>query len=151
MAATALVRLGKLCGRQDYMQAASETVELAAGLMEQAPQAMGQMLIALDMVLGPMSEIVILGDPMETDTSAVLNDLRRRYLPNCVVSCRANAGPGTDPRPLDPLFAGREFKMPSPTVYVCENFTCRAPVQGRQQCLQAWKEFEAQEKGRQPG
>ena len=94
MAATALVRLGKLCGRQDYIQAASETLELAAGFMEQAPSATGQMLIALDMLLGPMSEIVILGDPSESDTTAVLSELRRKYLPNCVVACRTESGAG---------------------------------------------------------
>ena len=36
---------------------------MAGGLMERAPTASGQMLLALDMFLGPTAEIVVLGNP----------------------------------------------------------------------------------------
>src|SRR5262249_41310146 len=51
MAAWSLLRLGKLTGRADYLEAAEGTLRLAAGLMRQSPLACGQMLIALDMYL----------------------------------------------------------------------------------------------------
>ncbi|HEY2759273.1 MAG TPA: thioredoxin domain-containing protein, partial [Pirellulales bacterium] len=49
LAATALVRLGKLTGRTQYLEAAEKTFRMAAGLLERAPTAAGQMLLALDM------------------------------------------------------------------------------------------------------
>ncbi len=62
LAATVLVRLGKLTGRMEYLQAAEKTFRMASMLLERAPTAAGQMLLALDMYLGPTPEIVLLGN-----------------------------------------------------------------------------------------
>ena len=61
LAATVLVRLGKLTGRTEYLKAAEKTIQMAAALLERAPTASGQMLLALDMLLGPTPEIVFVG------------------------------------------------------------------------------------------
>lgn len=137
VAAMALLRLGKLCGRSDYLQAADGIVTAAAGLMARVPSAVGQMLAAVDMVLGPLPEIAVIGDPARGDTAAVLSDLRRRYLPNRVVACRA-PGRGAGSRHLAPLFRGKSLCGAEPTVYLCENFACQAPVSGRQAVIGLW-------------
>ncbi len=62
-AATALLRLAKLTGRDDLRDKAVRTLELCRGLMEASPLAAGQLLLALDFHLGPVEEIVIVGDP----------------------------------------------------------------------------------------
>ena len=105
MAATALVRLGKLCGRQDFLDAARKTFELALGVIEKSPTAAGQMLLAADMLFGPTPEIVVLGDKNESATAEVLAALRKRFVPNRVVACRATAAEGS--RNLQPLFEGK--------------------------------------------
>ena len=56
--------------------------------MSQSPSAMGQMILALDMLQGPTPEIVLLGDAAGAAIRVVLDDLRSRYLPNKVVACR---------------------------------------------------------------
>ncbi len=137
VAAMALLRLGKLCGRSDYLQAAGGIVNAAAGLLERVPSAMGQMLMAADMLLGPLPEIAIVGDPRDRDTGAVLTDLQRRYLPNRVVACRAPGGQGGSPH-LSALFQGKSPAGEEPTVYVCENFACQAPVSGREAVIRLW-------------
>jgi hypothetical protein len=137
VAAMALLRLGKLCGRSDYLQAASGIVTAAAGLMGRAPSAMGQMLAAADMLAGPLPEIAIIGDPRRGDTAAVLSDLRRRYLPNRVLACRAPGQEGGSPH-LAPLFRGKSLSGDEPTVYLCENFACQAPVSGREAAIGVW-------------
>ncbi|NLF71037.1 MAG: thioredoxin domain-containing protein [Candidatus Anammoximicrobium sp.] len=137
VAAAALLRLGKLCGRSDYLQAAHGTVTAAAGLMRRAPSAVGQMLAAAEMLLGPLPEIAIVGDPSRGDTAAVLSDLRRRYLPNRTLACRVPGHEG-DSGPLAALFQGKSLCGPEPTVYVCENFACQAPVTGRQAAIGLW-------------
>lgn len=53
LAATGLVRLGKLTGRADYLAAADGTFAAAAGIMHQSPLAAAQMFIAYELWVGP--------------------------------------------------------------------------------------------------
>lgn len=141
MAATALLRLGSLCGRVDYRSAALEAIDEARSLMDQFPTAAGQMLVALDMQREPLSEIVILGDLAERATAEVLSDLRARYLPNRVVACRPQADVPDGSVELDPIFVGRQRFEPSPTVYICEKFACAAPVRGKEAAIVQWEKM----------
>lgn len=49
LATTALLRLGRRCGRNDYLATAEETLHAHAALLARAPAACGQMLLALDL------------------------------------------------------------------------------------------------------
>ena len=53
MAATALLRIGRLVQRDEFVRASERTLQLGQGIMEQSPAAAGQMLLALDDYLGP--------------------------------------------------------------------------------------------------
>ena len=138
MAATALLRLGRLCGRGDYLETAEETLQLATGIMENSPSAAGQMLIALDMHLGPMPEIVVLGDAANGDTRDALAELRRRFAPNRVLACRRSTEDSDGSSPLQAIFEGKSAAGQEPTVFLCENFTCQAPISGRKAAIAAW-------------
>ncbi len=137
MAATALLRIGKLTGRRDYTDAAVGTLQAAAGLMEKFPSAAGQMLAALDFHLGPTPEIVILGGD-DPDTAAALAELRHRFIPNKSVASRRSLEESRASSALSPLFAGKTPQQPPPTVFICENFTCQVPVNGKQAAIEAW-------------
>ncbi|HVA48105.1 MAG TPA: thioredoxin domain-containing protein [Pirellulales bacterium] len=126
MAATLLLRLGKLCGRTDYLAAAERTLKAFAGLLEKHASAAGQLLIALDFYLGPAPELALVGASPET--AEVAADLRRRYVPNKVIAGRPGTGHS---RRLDSLFEGKTAVDGQPALYVCENFTCQAPVVGK--------------------
>ena len=139
MAATALIRLGKLTGRTDYLDSAHHAIFAGLPTIERSPMAAGQLLIALDMWLGPMQELVLIGGTNPAEDQAVLGELRRAYLPNVVIAYRSGESqgahaphsPATPRSPiLDPLFAGRTAIAGQPTLYICENFTCQAPVSG---------------------
>ena len=138
IAATALVRLGKLCGKDDYVQAGEETLQSAVGLMQQSPTATGQMLVALDSFLGPTPEIVVMADTANEETAGLLADLRRRYVPNRVIACRAPSDSSGRSGTLDPIFHGKSPGAGAPAAYVCQNFTCEAPAVGRDAILAAW-------------
>ncbi len=125
MAATALLRLGKLCGRSDYLAAAQRTLATFTDVMSRHPTAAGQLLIALDFQMGPTPELVLMAPPSDADPAAVLADLRRRYLPNKVVARR----PGGTPSPrLDALFAGKPVPASGVPLSVCHGFPCQAPA-----------------------
>ena len=71
MAATALLRLAALTSRDDLRDKAVQTLNLFHGLIESSPMAAGQMLLGLDFHLGPIEEVVIVGNPREPDTRKV--------------------------------------------------------------------------------
>jgi len=141
LAATALVRLGRLCARDDYLDAARRTLESAAQLLRSSPTAAGQMLIALDLHLGPLSELVVLGDPRQNDTASALAGLFGTYVPNRVVACRPRAQVPGGSTHLDRLFAGKSPLAPPPTVYVCRNFSCQPPVSGPAAAADLWRQL----------
>jgi len=135
MAATVLVRLGKLTGKQTYLDAAEATMQQAVGLMERAPSATAQMLLAVDLFLGPTYEMVLAGDLEESNTVSILADLRRRFLPNKVLAyAPQNGQPATA---LQDLLQGKTMLSGGPTLYLCEGFTCQTPALGDEEISHA--------------
>jgi uncharacterized protein YyaL (SSP411 family) len=143
LAALALVKLGKLLGRGDYLDTAQRTMRAAAPLVEQAPQAAGQMLLAIDLMRGPTPEIAIVGDPQEPQTASALHALRQTYLPRKVLACRT-AKNLQDAGPLSALFAGKMSGAAQPAVYLCEQFTCQAPVFGPAAAESLWRQLSSE-------
>ena len=141
MAATALIRLGKLTGKTDYLEAARRTLLAGLPVMQRSPTAAGQLLIALDMWLGPMQELVLIGGQNESEDRQLLDEIRQHYLPNCVLAYRPTAAnPQSAIRisqSLEPLFAGRTAIENQPTLYICQNFACQTPVVGSAAIRQA--------------
>jgi uncharacterized protein len=131
LATMALVRLGKLCGRSQYLAAAEAALRAFAPLMEKAPFGAGQMLAALDVYVGPTPEFAILGSPDQAANAEVLAAMHRLYMPRRVVAYRDHRVAGALVSPaLAPLFEGKGPTGPGPTLFVCEDFACQAPVSG---------------------
>jgi uncharacterized protein YyaL (SSP411 family) len=133
LAATALVRLGHLLGRNDYLDAAERTLAAALPIMQRMPTAAGQSLLALDRYVGPSHELVLVGDMARDDMKRAIAAIHRCYLPRTVLAMRDSAsGDPTGARSghLDKMFAGKEPPDGQPVLYVCQNFACRPPVAG---------------------
>jgi uncharacterized protein len=124
MAVTGLLRLAKLTGDADLLAKATRTLELFRGLMSRSPTAAGQMLTALDFATAPVKEIVVVGDANHPDVIAALRQLRRPFRPHQVVAWQAS-----DADASLPLLKERKA-LGTVTTYVCENFTCQAPLVG---------------------
>jgi hypothetical protein len=120
VAVVALLRLWKLTGVQRWAGHAIATLESMAGLMPNHPAAFAHWLCALDFYLGPAKEIAVSGNPDDPKTRELLDAIFRAYLPNKVVAC------GTDGGVF--LLENRPQIDGLPTVYVCENFSCKLPV-----------------------
>jgi uncharacterized protein YyaL (SSP411 family) len=125
MAATALLRLGKLTGRTDLLEKAEAVLRNAVGLMESSPLAAGQLLVALDFHLGPVQEFAVVGDPSGEDTRRVLRAIRGGFHPDKVVALKSADG---DEQAV-PLLKDKE-RRGDVTTYVCQNFACQAPLMG---------------------
>ncbi len=89
--------------------------------------AVGQMLEALDFHLGPTREFAVVGEPDSDETRQVLRTLRTRFRPNAVLAFQSARAPLSSA--ALPLLNGKTAQG-GVTTYICENFSCRAPLVG---------------------
>ncbi len=120
-----LLRLAALTGESAYEERALGTIRVFAPAALQHPEAFGHLLQAIDFHLSPTREVALVA-PADDGGAGSLSDLARAirsaHRPHIVV---AGGEEGTD-RPE--LLRDRTAVEGRPAAYVCENFTCRAPV-----------------------
>jgi hypothetical protein len=138
MAATALGRLAALTGRADFEAIARSTLQSVHVVMEKAPTAAGQSLIALDFLLAPPREFAVIAGDDPAEVGEALGAIHARFLPHKVVAPSMGQAPKelTD---LVPLLADRPEIDGRVTTYICENFACQAPVVGVEALREALK------------
>ena len=130
IAALVCLRLGRLTSDESLEAYGRKTLETFAQLIERAPFAYPQMLIAWDEALGPTREVVIAGDVGEARTRALLRVLQQRLLPRTVIIVRpSSAGPARQAlEAIVPAARAQEPINGQPAAYVCERFVCLRPT-----------------------
>jgi uncharacterized protein len=128
IAALNLFRLAQIRDSKPMRERAEKTISAFAGALNHYPSAMPQMLVALDFSLRKPKQIIISGARDGLDTRDLLQEVHRHYLPNAVLLL-ADGSDGQ--KYLEQKL--EELKTMQPiggkaTAYVCENFTCQAPV-----------------------
>ena len=123
-AAELLVRLGLYAGERELEDSAARAIGLVVEPARQHPTAFGQALAVADMLVGPTTEIAIVGAP-GARRDELVHEVVRRYLPNTVL---AVGGPNEGGMGAVPLLANRSQIGGVATAYVCERFVCHAPV-----------------------
>jgi uncharacterized protein len=123
-----LLRLARLCGRNDYERAAAATLRRFYKTMVNYPPAFSMMLAALDLLLHPGTEVVLFlpeSSPDSVAMAALLASSPDDYRTTVIV--RASQ-PNELTRRLIPLTHGRTATDDKPTAFVCRNQTCFPPV-----------------------
>jgi len=116
MLAWVLLRIARIWGDDELEQLGVGVLRLVTSAMSRVPTAFGWALCALDLYLSPPSELAIVG-PVESELARAA---LRPWRPNAVVA--------VGPAETVPLLQGKTLVGGEPAVYVCERFTCRAPV-----------------------
>ena len=121
-----LLKLAILTGNMEYRSIAETNLESMHLPLTRYPNGFGYLLGAADFYLGPVKEIAVVGDPESGETQRLLEVVHGRFLPNKVVAI-------LDPNATDgagdlPLLEGKTLVKGRPAAYVCENYTCKAPV-----------------------
>ncbi|MCU0611030.1 MAG: thioredoxin domain-containing protein [Candidatus Eisenbacteria bacterium] len=128
-----LVRLGRMTGDGRWEAHARTLASAVAARVGAAPSAHTLLLMGLDHLLGPATEIVIVGTPGADDTNALVGAVRGLFLPATVVTLagegfhRASPLPGIGSAPAD----GRA------TAYVCRGETCLNPTSDPRALIEA--------------
>jgi uncharacterized protein len=117
-AALGLLRLAALSGEREYERRAEGALRLFAEPAGRHPEAFAHLLRAVDFHFGPVREVALVGDDLEPLARIV----RAGYRPRLVL-----AG-GPEGQSVPPLLADRATVDGEAAAYVCEHFTCQAPV-----------------------
>ena len=128
VAALNLLRLAQFRDDKQIAERARKTTDTFAATLSHFPSAMPQMLVALDYSLSKPRQIVIAGRKDAPETKTLLREVNTHFLPKTVL-CLADGAEGQKylggqneaVRAMSPIDG-------KPAAYVCENFTCKAPV-----------------------
>ena len=117
-AAFGLLRLARLTGEFEYERRALGVLRVLAPIVGRHPHGFGHVLQAIDFYLAPVREVAIVGDG--PGVAALARVVRGAHRPHVVLAGGAADGV--------PLLEGRTDVGGRPAAYVCEHFSCRAPV-----------------------
>ncbi|MEP7048805.1 MAG: aldo/keto reductase [Pseudomonadota bacterium] len=125
VAARALAKLASHLGRTDYRERAARALRAYGKLVERSPRSFATSLGVVDFLLQSPVELVLVGSPGEPGYEALRKALGERYLPNAIF---AHADPGQAELAGLPLTQGKSLHNGKAALYVCQNFTCAAPL-----------------------
>jgi len=126
MATLVLLKLGRLTDNHEFEQIAARALRSVQELVSQHPIGFGNWLCALDFYLSQTTQIAIIGDRDNPAALELLRTLCTTWLPNKVIATYDPSDRTSVPELK--LFENREMISNKPTVYICEHYTCQAPV-----------------------
>jgi uncharacterized protein YyaL (SSP411 family) len=128
IAALNLLRLSQIYDDAKTAESAKKAINAFATILSQFPSGMPQMLVAVENSLGKARQIVIAGRKNSPEAKALLKEVHRHFLPNTIVIL-ADGGEGQKYLgEKNQAIRAMSLVDGKPAVYVCENFTCKAPV-----------------------
>ena len=129
VAALNFLRLARLTNNKKWADTAEKTIGSFSDTLASYAPAMPLMLSALDIHTAKAKQmIVIAGNKRNEDTRALLREVHSRYLPNAILMV---VDGGANQKFLEknmPFLQTVKKINGQATAYVCENFTCKMPV-----------------------
>ncbi len=128
VAARNLLRLAEMTNKPAWRHKAEQILEFFGTRLRRHPQAMPELLAALDFYLQKPLQIIIAGPREREDTRAMRRELHREFIPNKIVLLVDGAD--------SQQFLGRSLPFirelkrleGKATVYVCQDYACQLPT-----------------------
>jgi uncharacterized protein len=123
-----LLRLAQTTNRDEWRERGQKTIEAFSPTLSHFASAMPQMLVALNFSSSKPRQVVISGEIENPKTKALINEVHRHFLPTTILLLADGAA--------GQKYLGEKNKAiramtpidGKPAAYVCEDFTCKAPV-----------------------
>jgi hypothetical protein len=128
VAALNLLRLAEFTSDDRRRERADATLRAFAPILQRAPAAAPGLLAALDFRLDRAKEIVIVRPAAATGDEALLETVRRTYLPNHILTVARAGDELARQQAIIPLVAGKQPLRGATTAYVCEQKVCALPT-----------------------
>jgi uncharacterized protein YyaL (SSP411 family) len=126
-----LLRLSALSGKKRYRQIAEASLDSMASALTHYPGGFGYLLLGVDFMVGPVKEFAVLGDVGDPRTRELLDTIFHEFLPNKILAF--STGKETTERAPFPMLEGKTLIDGKPAVYVCENYSCKPPINTREE------------------
>ena len=127
VAAMNLMRIHELTGDDRYRRKAESVFRAFSKTIARAPAALPEMLLALDFYLDRVKQVLIVTPNSRTQAEPFLAELRRRFVPNCILSVVTTSELPTHVDVV-PLLRGKRVLKGKTTAYVCEQKACELPT-----------------------
>jgi hypothetical protein len=125
LAAEALLHLNLYTGDGGIAELIDGVLRAAGRLLTDHPIAAGHLLAVLHTTTSGPKEVAVVGSPSDPATRSLVDAVRTRFLPGCVLA--TDPGDGSAAAEI-PLLKGRVPHEGLPLAYVCRGFVCEAPV-----------------------
>ncbi len=123
-----LLRLSEFTGDDGYRRRAARAMQSVGGKLERTPQALSEMLLAVDFMLDRPKQVIIVTPRSREQAEPLLARLRATYLPNAIVLVAVEGQHLEAQQKLVPLVANKRAMKRRPTAYVCEQGVCKLPT-----------------------
>jgi uncharacterized protein YyaL (SSP411 family) len=124
LACEALLKLAALSENGTYRDRAEKSLRLIASHALRYPTSFGRWLSAADFALGNVKQVAVVYRSEPEEAHELLKTIYSEYRPNMVVA--ASSQPPSENAPS--LLLERPLRAGKPTIYVCEGFVCKVPV-----------------------
>jgi hypothetical protein len=124
LACEALLKLAAFTDRGNHRDLAEKSLGLIANFASRYPTSFGRWLSAADFALGKVKQVAVMYESDPQEAMEILQTIQSAYRPNMIVA----ASPTPPPESAPVLLMDRPLKEGKPTVYVCEGFICKMPV-----------------------
>jgi hypothetical protein len=128
VAALNLLRLSQVRDDPQLTERARKTIDAFAATLSHFPSAMPQMLVALDFSLSKPRQIVIAGKKDAPETKALLREVHCHFLPKTILLLADGSDGQKYLGEKNEAIRAMSTVEGKSAAYVCENFTCKAPV-----------------------
>jgi uncharacterized protein YyaL (SSP411 family) len=128
VAAMNLLRLSQLTDSAERKAKADQTFAAFSNRLKRSPDALPQLMSAIDFGQSKAKQIIIAGKANAADTRAMLRLVHERYIPNRIlILADGGAGQKQIVRWL-PFVESMRPKDDKATAYICEDYVCRLPT-----------------------
>jgi uncharacterized protein YyaL (SSP411 family) len=128
VAALNLLRLAQFRDDKQMAERARKTIDAFAPTLSHFASAMPQMLVSVDFSLSKPRQIVIAGKADSPETKALLREVHRYFLPNKILIVADGGEAQKYLGEKNEAIRAMSMIKDKPAAYICENFTCKAPV-----------------------
>jgi len=123
-----LLRLARITGQTVYEEKAVEIIRSFAHQVADHPTGYTHLMSALDFSLGPVYEVVIVGDEKKQNTQDMIKVLNTHFLPNIVSLFKSNTIKKSAIENIVPFVKDYTALGDQATAYVCVNQSCKQPT-----------------------
>jgi uncharacterized protein YyaL (SSP411 family) len=123
-----LVRLSRITGDVDLGRKAEQVAGTFAKRIKAYPSAYTQFLAALDFIIGPSQEIVVVESQNGKNSRSMVEAIHRQFAPNKVLLLRSADRQKDRIAALAPFTKELRSQGDRPTVHICEQQSCQRTV-----------------------